>query len=98
MPRGIGLNCDGMRRCQRLPEFTHPVDSARRREVHQMLCPRDLQELFVKFAAAVGSSPHEGDAVTSGVDGEDGAVSRWGRGAALTVRASKASEPRERSV
>src|SRR5688572_13797775 len=23
------LTCDGMRRCQRLPELTHPVDSAR---------------------------------------------------------------------
>jgi hypothetical protein len=43
VPRGIGLNCDGMRRCQRLPEFTHPVDSARRIELHQTLYPRDLQ-------------------------------------------------------
>jgi len=31
MPRGIGLTCDGMRRCQRLPELRTP------------LTPRDAQ-------------------------------------------------------
>jgi len=25
MPRGIGLTCDGMRRCQRLPELRTPL-------------------------------------------------------------------------
>jgi len=28
-PRRIGEKCDGMRRCQRLPEVTHSVDSTR---------------------------------------------------------------------
>ena len=41
-PREIGQIADGMRRCQRLPELTHPVDSARPQRVTSNPVPSEI--------------------------------------------------------
>src|SRR4029450_4308071 len=44
-PREIGQTADGMRRCQRLPELTHPVDSARPIDITSNPVPVETREI-----------------------------------------------------
>ena len=64
--RAKSTDCDGMRRCQRLPEFTHPVDSARPHPVTSNRVPEKSPQFHV---FALSSVPCRGRTLTSVRDG-----------------------------
>jgi hypothetical protein len=64
--RAKSTDCDGMRRCQRLPEFTHPVDSARPHPVTSNRVPEKSPQFRV---FALSSVTCRGRTLTSVRDG-----------------------------
>ncbi len=58
-------DCDGMRRCQRLPELTHPVDFARPRSHSSKDVPQQTGQIL-HFPR--GIRPETGTALTSELD------------------------------
>ena len=51
----------GMRRCQRLPEVTHPVIRRDRQDVHQNACPGDFGRFSVISSNYLGKASLSGD-------------------------------------
>jgi hypothetical protein len=52
----------GMRRCQRLPEVTHPGDPARQSPILQKMCPHEIRKIVREIARCRSSVTRSGQA------------------------------------